>query len=85
MSFLTYHYVNSDMENWGIRMAGRKPLVWMHGEVRTPPFSAEARIEAGTLLRVLQEGENLSLPHARTIPNIGKNCLELRINDENRT
>ena len=24
-----------------------KPLVWLHGEVKTPPFSEAARIEAG--------------------------------------
>ncbi|TFH43207.1 MAG: type II toxin-antitoxin system RelE/ParE family toxin, partial [Lysobacterales bacterium] len=24
-----------------------KPLVWLHGEIKTPPFSAAARIEAG--------------------------------------
>jgi hypothetical protein len=24
-----------------------KPLVWLKGDVKTPPFSAEARIEAG--------------------------------------
>jgi len=23
-----------------------KPLAWLHGEIKTPPFSAEARIEA---------------------------------------
>lgn len=34
-----------------------KPLLWLHGEVKTPPFSAEARIEAGMLLRRLQRGE----------------------------
>ncbi len=28
-----------------------KPLVWLRGEVKTPPFSAAARVEAGTLLR----------------------------------
>ena len=28
-----------------------KPLVWLHGEVRSPPFSVGARIEAGLLLR----------------------------------
>jgi hypothetical protein len=28
-----------------------KPLVWLHGEVKTPPFSKSARIEAGFLLR----------------------------------
>jgi hypothetical protein len=38
-----------------------KPLVWLHGEVKTPPFSQEARIEAGVLLRRLQQGENLEL------------------------
>ena len=42
-----------------------KPLVWLKGEVKTPPFSAEARVEAGFLLRRLQKGESLGLPHAR--------------------
>ncbi|MGQ0633880.1 MAG: hypothetical protein ACT4QC_04665 [Planctomycetaceae bacterium] len=27
-----------------------KPLVWLHGEIKTPPFSAEGRQEAGMLL-----------------------------------
>jgi hypothetical protein len=31
-----------------------KPLAWLHGEIKTPPFSSEARIEAGVLLRRLQ-------------------------------
>jgi hypothetical protein len=26
--------------------AGEKPLVWLHGQVKTPPFSEDARIEA---------------------------------------
>ena len=39
-----------------------KPLVWLHGEVRTPPLSSAARVEAGVLLRRLQRGENLTLP-----------------------
>ncbi len=30
-----------------------KPLVWLHGVVSSPPFSKEARIEAGYLLRRL--------------------------------
>ena len=63
----------------------RKPLVWLHGEVKTPPFSAEARIEAGVLLRYLQEGVNIALPHSRPMPGIGHGCHELRILDENRT
>ena len=62
-----------------------KPLAWLHGEVWTPPFSAEARIEAGVLLRRLQRGENIPLPHSRPMPAIGKACHELRIQDGNRT
>jgi phage-related protein len=36
---------------------GGKPLVWLHGEVKSPPFSAAARVEAGLLLWRLQRGE----------------------------
>ncbi len=60
-----------------------KPLVWLRGEVKTPPFSKEARIEAGSLLRDLQEGMKLSLPLSRPMPSIGRRCHELRITDEN--
>jgi len=59
-----------------------KPLVWLHGEVRTPPFSKAARLESGLLLRSLQRGENLSLPQSRPMPSIGPRCHELRIIDE---
>lgn len=58
-----------------------KPIVWLRGEVKTPPFSQEARIEAGYLLRLLQRGETLGLPHSRPMPSIGSRCHELRIND----
>ncbi|NJK55865.1 MAG: type II toxin-antitoxin system RelE/ParE family toxin [Pleurocapsa sp. SU_5_0] len=61
-----------------------KELVWFAGEVKTPPFSSEARIEAGYLLRLLQKGESLSLPQSRPMPSIGKRCHELRINDESK-
>jgi phage-related protein len=61
---------------------GRKPLVWLHGEIKTPPFSKEARVEAGTLLRRLQEGETLGMPHSRPMPGIGPRCHELRVRDE---
>ncbi len=61
---------------------GGKPLVWLRGEVKTPPFSQAARLEAGYLLRVLQQGESLGLPHSRPMPTIGPRCHELRINDE---
>ena len=59
-----------------------KPLVWMHGEVKSPPFSALARIEAGYLLRLLQRGNSLSLPHSRPMPSIGRRYHELRINGQ---
>jgi phage-related protein len=62
-----------------------KPLVWLHGEVKTPPFSKEGRIEAGTLLRRLQTGEKLALPHSRPMPVIGSRCHELRIQDQDVT
>ena len=61
-----------------------KPLVWLHGEIKTPPFSAEARVEAGVLLRRLQRGDNIPLPHSRPMPGIGKACHELRIRDANK-
>ena len=62
-----------------------KPLVWLHGEVKTPPFSGEARIEAGFLLRRLQDGESLGLPHSRPMPAIGRRCHELRVPDQDHT
>lgn len=58
-----------------------KDLVWLHGEVKTPPFSQEARLEAGYLLRQLQHGMKLAMPQSRPMPSIGKHCHELRIND----
>ena len=60
----------------------RNPLVWLHGEIKTPPFAEEARIEAGTLLRRLQEGESLGMPQSRPLPAIGPRCHELRVRDE---
>jgi phage-related protein len=58
-----------------------RPLVWLHGEVKSPPFSREARIEAGCLLRRLQQGVLLGMPHARPMPSVGPRCHELRIDD----
>jgi len=62
-----------------------KPLVWLHGEVKTPPLSTEARIEAGYLLRRLQNNERLSLPHSRPMTSLCSKCHELRINDRDKT
>jgi phage-related protein len=62
-----------------------KPLVWLRGEIKTPPFSKAARIETGYLLRELQKGTVLSLPHSRPMPQIGARCHELRVVDEGVT
>jgi phage-related protein len=62
-----------------------KPLVWLHGEIKTPPFSRKARIESGYLLRQLQRGKKLSMPQSRPMPSIGSRCHELRIIDEDIT
>jgi phage-related protein len=61
-----------------------KPLVWLHGEIKTPPFSRSGRCRAGYLLRRLQEGETLLMPASRPMPIIGRRCHELRITDEDR-
>lgn len=62
-----------------------KELVILHGEMRTPPMSRNARMEAGYLIRKLQQGEGISLPHSRPMPSIGRHCHELRIQDEKVT
>ncbi len=62
-----------------------KPLVWLRGEVKTPPLSAEARREADFLLRMLQRGEKLSMPRSRPMRSIGSRCHELRIPDKDQS
>lgn len=42
-------------------------------------------MRAGFLLRRLQRGEKVSLPHSRPMPSIGRRCHELRIPDEKDT
>jgi len=59
-----------------------KPLVWLHGKAKTPPFSRAARLEAGFLLRALQRGDTIPRPPSRPMPAIGPRCHELRIVDE---
>ena len=60
-----------------------KPIVWIRGQISTPPFSQSARLQAGFLLRLLQQGEMVAMPHSRPMPSIGKRCHELRIPDGN--
>ncbi|MGL4551948.1 MAG: type II toxin-antitoxin system RelE/ParE family toxin [Gemmataceae bacterium] len=61
-----------------------KPLVWLHAEIKTPPFSSEGRGEAGYLLGLLQGGTSLGTPHSRPMPSIGAGCHELRVRDETK-
>lgn len=62
----------------------RKPIAWLKGEIKTPPFSAEARLEVGLLLSLLQKGHKLKMPQSRPMPTIGKSCHELRITDKDK-
>jgi len=66
-------------------VAKDRPLVWLHGEIKTPPFSETARLAAGELLRRLQRGELIGMPHSRPLPSIGSRCHELRIADRDKT
>jgi len=47
-------------------------------------MSQRARIEAGYLLRLLQRGDPVGMPHSRPMPVIGARCHELRIIDSNK-
>jgi len=62
-----------------------QPLAWLHGEIQTPPFSKAARLEAGYLLRLLQRGSTIGMPHSRPMPTNGPRCHELRIQDTQQT
>ncbi len=62
-----------------------KPFVWMNTEIKSPPLSKNARLEAGFLLRRLQTGQRLEMPHSRPMPAIGERCHDLRIIDADVT
>ena len=57
----------------------------LRGEIKTPPISREARREIGFLIRALQEGAALTMPHSRPMPGVGARCHELRVNDAGKT
>jgi predicted XRE-type DNA-binding protein len=61
-----------------------KPLAWLSGVITTPPMPEGARVQAGSLLRSLQRGDQLGMPHVRAMPSIGAGVLELRITDGTR-
>ena len=77
MSDLTY--------NPGVMTMVDKHLVWLSAVVESPPFSKDARLEAGFLLRKLQKGQMLDMPHSRPMPVIGERCHELRVVDIDKT
>ncbi len=62
-----------------------KSLVCLRGEVKSPPLSPAARIDAGFLLRRLQQGESLGLPVSRPMLTLGTGCHELRVKDGDQT
>jgi phage-related protein len=72
MSILTYYHRQHGEE---------KPLVWLHGQIRTPPLGTKARIEMGYNLRLLQQGAMLGMPRSRPMKSIGRACHELRARD----
>ncbi len=53
------------------------------GEV--PSIFQGGRLEAGFLLRKLQRGQSLEMPHSRPMPAIGERCHKLRIVDIDTT
>lgn len=63
----------------------RKKVAWIGSEIKTPPISQEARKEIGRLIRRLQRGLNVTMPHSRPMPDIGSRCHELRVNDAHHT
>jgi phage-related protein len=77
MSYLTY--------NAEVMTSNDKLLVWLSAVVKSPPFSKDARLEAGFLLRKLQKGQMLEMPHSRPMPVIGERCHELRVIDIDKT
>jgi phage-related protein len=64
---------------------GSKVLLWLHGEITSPPFSVEARREAGYLIRLVQDGQSIGMPRSRPMPSIGPRCHELRIQDKDHS
>lgn len=58
-----------------------KPVVWLHGEIKTPPFTAAGRQEAGMFLRLLQNGERLTMPESEPLADVGRRCGALRVRD----
>jgi phage-related protein len=82
-SFATCAYVQSDIccLSGRYRQAARVAA----GRGKNTTVLAGRPVEAGVLLRQLQGGAKLGLPHSRPMPGIGARCHELRIVDEGAT
>ena len=67
-------------------MKERKPLIIISGEIKTPPFSQEARIEVGVLLGILKKtSEQLQGVFWSCVKNGWRNMtgmLEVKFNDK---
>jgi phage-related protein len=61
-----------------------KLLGWAKGAepLTSPPMPAQARIDAGYLLRLVQKGHSLGPPTSKPMTDIGPNCHELRLTAE---
>ena len=59
----------------------QKPVFWLSGRVKSPPFSDKARAETGRLLRRVQRGESIGMPASRPMPGVAPRCHELRVRD----
>ena len=57
----------------------RRPRIYYSTEQKNLMWD---RWQAGFLLRLLQRGEKVALPHSRPMPSIGRRCHELRIPDD---
>lgn len=66
-------------------MARDKSLIWLSGEIKTPPFGEKARKEAGFYLRIAQKGGKLGNPPFDPMPEIGRGCFDLHIRDSGKT
>jgi hypothetical protein len=60
---------------------GGKPLVWLHGQIKTPPLSRSARVQMGYLLRLVQQAVLPGMPHSRWMKRICAARHELRVKD----
>lgn len=73
MSNLTYNALSS---------GDGKPLVWLHGKIKTPPLSPKCESYPwDTIFAWFSWGVTSGMPHARLMKSMGKRCFELRVKD----